>query len=78
MKESTELITNIATLVGSLVIVAAIIVGVAILYAYPVKWLWNDTLPGMFGLPILSTFKAWEILVLTGMLFRSTNTSKSK
>ncbi len=71
-------LTSLATLVGAGVLVGLLIFGIAIFFAYPVKWLWNDTMPVLFGLPVLSTFKAWEVLVLTGFLFRSSNAAKSK
>ena len=34
-------------------------------------WLWNDTVPELFNGPAIGVWKAWELTVLTSMLFKS-------
>lgn len=63
--------------VGVLMIVAmALLFGV--LFAFSVKWLWNDVIVGIFHLRQITTGEAWELMVLCSILFKSSSTSSSK
>lgn len=46
---------------------------VSIVFALPVKWLWNDTMPQLFQLPEIGIRKAWEIAMLSGILFKNSS-----
>ena len=48
----------------------------AFLLGFPVKWLWNDVMPDLFGLTKITYWKAVEMNLLCGFLFRGTTTIK--
>lgn len=54
----------------------AIIAGVALLIAFPVKWTWNATMPYLFALPTLTWGKAWCLHFLCDCLIKSSHTHK--
>ena len=66
----------IATVVGILVLVLLLF---SFLFSLPVFWLWNWLCPALFGLPAITVWQAWGLLMLCGFLFRSSsnNTTKS-
>lgn len=47
---------------------------ITILLAYPTKWLWNATMPELFGLKEIGVWMAWKISFLCYILFK-VNTS---
>jgi hypothetical protein len=48
------------------VAIAAVIVGIMVLVF---RWLWNTTMPEVFGLKELSFWQAFKIILLAGILF---------
>ena len=50
----------------------------SILFAYPVKWLWNSTFTELFGFKEIGIWMAWKIALLCSFLFKSTNYSSNK
>jgi len=56
--------------VGFATIAVVVIFGLSILLAFPVKWLWNSTLPELFGLKEIGVWMAWKIVFLTSILFK--------
>ena len=44
---------------------------VAIVFAFPVMWLWNWLMPPIFGLPGIGFLQALGLMVLSGLLIRS-------
>ena len=62
-----KLTTAILTFLG----VIAVAFGLSILLAYPVKWLWNSTLPELFSFKEIGVWMAWKISVLCALLFQS-------
>ena len=42
----------------------------SILLAYPVKWLWNSTLPELFAFKVIDVWMAWKISFLSALLFK--------
>jgi len=64
--------------VGVIVIGIVLIFGLGLLTAFPVMWLWNWLMPSLFGLTTLTYWKAWGLMVLCGLLFKSYSTSSSK
>lgn len=56
----------------------ALVVILALLFAFPTMWLWNWLMPTIFGLIKISVWQAWGINALCGMLFKgSYSTNKS-
>jgi len=43
----------------------------ALLLGFVVMWLWNWLMPDIFGLPQLTFWKAWGLVVLAHILFKS-------
>lgn len=72
------MIENILTFIGALVLVVALIVGIGALMALPVMWLWNGVMPNLFAADVvrpINFWNAWGLLILCGLLFRSTTTA---
>jgi hypothetical protein len=55
--------------------ILAVIFLISLLFAYPVKWLWNSTMPELFGLKEIGLWMAWKLSLLCAFLFKSFNTS---
>ena len=60
--------------------VVALVVLFGFLFAFPVMWLVNwlftpAALTFVFGTAKLNVWQAWGLLVLSGLLFKSTNTT---
>jgi hypothetical protein len=64
----------IAKIIGLVVLVFVI----ALLFALPVMWLWNDLMPELFGLKTINFWKALELSLLCSALFKSSNSSSSE
>lgn len=47
-------------------------------FGYPVKWLWNYTMPSIFGLPEIGIWKAIALYWLCSILFRQKVTINKK
>ena len=66
-------------LISSITAVSYIVLVVflfAAILAWPVEWLWNNTLPALFEFKTIDFWAAMRILFLTGLLFRSSSSSK--
>lgn len=51
----------------------------AMLFAFPVMWLWNYLMPELFGLKEIGLWQSFCLLLLSGFLFRSgASTNKSE
>lgn len=50
----------------------------AILFAFPVKWLWNYAAVGVLGMHVISFWQALALLQLCGLLFRSSSAPQKK
>jgi hypothetical protein len=68
---------KIATTIGAIVMLCALIMIGGLLVGFPIKWLWNWLLPDMFGLKVIGFWQAWGFAVLCGMLFKSSASNKS-
>lgn len=53
--------------------VAVLFVG--ILAALPLMWLWNWLMPELFGLQTIGFWQAFGLLVMSGLLFKSSSPS---
>jgi len=61
-------------LIGA-VAVAAVLLLVGALYAFPVMWIWNYMMPELFALPVLTFWQAFWGTFLCGLLFKSSTTT---
>lgn len=57
--------TVVSFLIGLLLIFV-----VALIIAFPVMWVWNWVIPGVFGLIKINFWQAFGINLLCGLLFR--------
>lgn len=48
----------------------------SVLLALPILWLWNSTMPELFGLHEIGWWMAWKISMLSSILFKSGVVSK--
>lgn len=55
--------------------VIMLVVGIALLVAWPVMLLWNELMPEIFGLIEISFWQALGLNLLCGFLFKSSNSS---
>jgi len=49
----------------------------AILFAFPIKWLWNWLMPTIFGLMEINVWQALGINLLSGFIFKSYTSKES-
>ena len=57
-----------------------LIVALGALLALPVMWLWNGVLPNLFATGVIKPidfWNAWGLLILCGLLFKSSASSSS-
>ena len=52
-------------------IAVAVMLGLGLLVALPVKWTWNATMPYLFALPMITWGKAWCLCFLCRALIKS-------
>ena len=71
MKEITNAIGLILGFIGLIIIIGMIL-------ALPTMWLWDWIMPKYFGLREITWLDAWGVNILSGILFKSTNSSKNK
>lgn len=63
-----ELLVKIFAAIGIVVIAA-------ILFTLPTMWLWNYLMPDLFGLKEIDFWQALCLNLLSGILFKSSNSS---
>jgi len=56
----------VAVIVG--IVIAAILI---VIFTLIFRWLWNSTMPEVFGLKTVTFWQALKILILAGILFGS-------
>lgn len=44
-----------------------------VLFTLPLMWLWNWLMPMIFGLPVITFWQAFGIIILSNLLFKSIN-----
>lgn len=42
---------------------------ISLLLAFPIKFLWNWLMPGLFDFPVISAIEAWGLTFLARMVF---------
>lgn len=55
-----------------------IIVLVGILIGFPLMWLWNWLMVGLFGLPVIGFWEAVGLYLLSNILFKSSTSNSNK
>lgn len=68
------------TVLGAVAVigVVAILAGLGLLLAFPIKWTWNATMPYLFSLPTITWGKAWCLNFLCGCLLKKASSSNIK
>lgn len=61
--EKTQIITTIIIFLAALVLMALI-------FSFPIMWLWNWLMPLLFGLPVIDIWQALGLYVLSGLLIK--------
>jgi hypothetical protein len=69
---------KIASAIGRTLGFVALILLMAVLTAYPVKWLWNALMPELFNLKTISFAQAWGLMTLCSLLFKSTTSTQTE
>jgi len=60
--------------IGPIILVVVVgVVGLSLLFAFPLKWLWNWLMPMIFGLMELNFWQSFGMLMISGMLFKSSS-----
>jgi len=54
------------------------VLGVCLITALPVMWLWNSLCPELFGLPLLNFWQALGLNLLCSLMLRTSVSSCSK
>ena len=44
-----------------------------VLFTLPLMWLWNWLMPMIFGLPVITFWQSFGIIILSNLLFKSIN-----
>ena len=57
--------------IGIVLVALPILFLITILLAYPTKWLWNATMPELFGLKEIGVWMAWKLSFLCYILFKA-------
>lgn len=63
-----------AAVVGMIIATLGFALLVSVIFAIPVMLLWDWLMPTIFGLKEITLMQAWGMLLLSGLLFRSTST----
>lgn len=67
---------DILETVTAFALAIALVILFSLVLALPTLWLWNWLIPSIFSLREITWGEAWGILVLSGILFRSSSSSK--
>lgn len=68
---------SIGSIIGIIVLVVIAALGLSLILAFPVKWLWNSTLPELFAIKPIGVWMAWKISLLCAFLFKSVSAKSS-
>ena len=60
--------TGLAQTLSTLVLTVTVAFVASIILAWPVKWLWNWLVPGIFGGIQISVAQAWGLILLAQLL----------
>jgi hypothetical protein len=72
-----ETVKTVATGIGALIGFFLVAVGFVAIFTYPTKWLWNWLMPATFGLPELTFWQTFGLLILARLIIPTGTTTKS-
>ncbi len=55
-----------------------IAMGINLIFAIPMMWLWNWLMPAVLGLGEITYWQAWGLLFLCSLMFKSSYVQSSK
>lgn len=64
---------GLLTLIGGFISLTFVVFFVGLLSAWPVELLWNWLVPVLFKGPTVTIWQAWGLLILCGLLFKSSS-----
>lgn len=67
-------IVTVAAMSGPLMLGFSALINMVM--AWPLKWAWNYAMPGLFGLPILTYWQSFCLLIVSHMLVKNNHTIK--
>ncbi|MBN1562017.1 hypothetical protein JW998_17320 [candidate division KSB1 bacterium] len=62
---------RVLAIAGFAVVGLLIAAGMALLFGLVLMWLWNWLMPVIFGLPAITFWQAWGLIVLSHILFKT-------
>ena len=66
------MIEKIITIIFTFITLIVILSLSSLVLAFPVMWLWNWIITGLFNLCSINYWQAFGLLILSGILFKST------
>lgn len=63
---------------GAFFVAIGVIFILSVVFSLPVMWLWNGTLPELFGFKEIGLWMAWKLSFLCSFLFKSFSVASSK
>ncbi len=68
---------SVLAIIGLVVVAVFFALGFSLILAFPVKWLWNSTLPELFAIKPIGVWMAWKISFLCSILFKTVSVKSS-
>lgn len=62
---------TIAQAIAYFISALCVIFLVSLVLALPLLWLWNATMPELFGMKEITWWMAWKIMLLSSVLFKN-------
>ncbi len=69
LKKNDSLPIKVLKIIGMVILGAAGMVLLALLFGYAVMWLWNWLMPVIFGLPVINFWQSVGIVILARIIF---------
>ena len=69
--------TPVFAKLGIILTALAAVFFISLIFALPLMWLWNSTMPNLFAISPIDWWTAWKLMVLTSLLFGKTGISAS-
>lgn len=61
-------------IIGKFIIVLIVLtISNFVLFTLPLMWLWNWLMPMIFGLPVITFWQSFGIIIISNLLFKSIN-----
>lgn len=56
----------------TIIVFLFVLIFMALIFSFPIMWLWNWLMPVIFGLPVINIWQALGLYILSGLLIKST------